>query len=295
MIRLFAPAKINLSLEVIGKRDDGFHDVRTVLQTIGLADELTFETADDLTLVVEPAGVVPVEGNLVLRAALALQGFVGIGAGAAITLRKRIPVAAGLGGGSSDAAAALLGLRSLWGVPVADEDIHRIASRLGSDVPFFVRGGTAIGSGRGDALELLPLPVERHAVVVTPAEAADAAKTTRLYGMLRTDHFSDGAVVDEVVRRVRSREPIDGAMKNTFAQVAISAYESYEQACVIFGVIGAQQTLLAGAGPSLFTLVGDGMTADRIKARMTEAGYEAHVARLLGPWPKDGLTEGIFA
>jgi 4-diphosphocytidyl-2C-methyl-D-erythritol kinase len=84
-------------------------------------------------------------------------------------------------------------------------------------------------------------------------------------------------------------------MTNTFAQVAFSAYESHEQACVIFGATGAQQTLLAGAGPSSFTLVDDGMTADRIGARMTEAGYEAHVATLLGPWPEDGLTEGVFA
>jgi 4-diphosphocytidyl-2-C-methyl-D-erythritol kinase len=294
VIRLFAPAKINLSLEVIGKRDDGFHDVRTVLQAIGLADELTFETAGELTLGVEPVGAVPVEGNLVLRAALALQGLVGIGAGAAITLRKRIPVAAGLGGGSSDAAATLLGLRSLWGVPLADEEIYRIASRLGSDVPFFVRGGTAIGSGRGDALEMLPLPVERYAIVVTPAEAADAAKTARLYGMLRADHFSDGAMVNEVVRRIRSRESIDGAMTNTFVRVAFSAYESYEQAGVIFGATEAQQTLLAGAGPSLFTLADDEVAADRIAARMTEAGYGTHVATLLGPWPEDGLTEGVF-
>lgn len=293
MIRLFAPAKINLSLEVIGKRDDGFHEVRTVLQAISLADELTFEPADELTLAVEPAWAVPVEGNLVMRAAEQLRAVVGTGVGAAITLRKRIPVAAGLGGGSSDAAAALLGLRSLWGAPVADEVIYRIASRLGSDVPFFIRGGTAIGSGKGDALEMLPLPVERYAVVVTPAEAADAAKTAHLYGRLRADHFSDGSTTVEVVRRIKAGESIDGAMTNTFAQVAFSAYKSYELACVIFGTTEARQTLLAGAGPSQFTLVDDEAAADRIAARMTEAGYEAHAARLLGPWSEDGLTEDL--
>ncbi|MDA1036525.1 MAG: hypothetical protein O3B65_06570, partial [Chloroflexi bacterium] len=256
---------------------------------IDLADDLAFELADDLTLVVDPPGAVPIEGNLVLRAAEELRAIVGTGAGAAITLRKRIPVAAGLGGGSSDAATTLLGLRTLWGVPVSDDDIFRIASKLGSDVPFFIRGGTALGSGRGDALVMLPLPVERYAVVVTPAEAADAAKTARLYGLLRQNNFSDGSTVDEVVRRISAGERLDGVMTNTFALVAASAYDNYGSACDIFGTTEAQQTLLAGAGPSQFTLVDDEATAGRIAARMTEAGSQGHVARLLGPWSEDGL------
>ena len=289
MIHLLACAKINLSLEVLGKRDDGFHELRTVLQAVDLADELAFEPADDLRLVVDPPGTVPIEGNLVLRAAAELQMVVGTGAGAAITLRKRIPVAAGLGGGSSDAATTLLGLRSLWNVPVSDEDIYRIASKLGSDVPFFIRGGTALGSGRGDALEMLPLPVERYCVVVTPAQVADAAKTARLYGMLRNDHFSDGSTVDEVVRRILAGERLAGAITNTFARVATSAYDSYKSVLDIFGTAGALETFLAGAGPSVCTLVEDRPAANRIAAAMTEAGIQAQVASLRGPWPEGGL------
>ena len=106
--------------------------------------------------------------------------------GAAITLRKRIPVAAGLGGGSSDAAAALLGLRKLWGLDMPEGELAAIASRLGSDVPFFLHGGTALASGRGDVLTPLPQPVEPFAVVVTPPNEPDEGhKTARLYGLLK--------------------------------------------------------------------------------------------------------------
>ena len=109
MLRLLAPAKVNLTFEVLGRRADGYHEVRTILQAISLADEVTFEASDDLSLTVEPAGAAPVEENLVLAAARLLQREAGVSAGAAFHLTKRIPTAGGLGGGSSDAATALLG------------------------------------------------------------------------------------------------------------------------------------------------------------------------------------------
>lgn len=290
MIRLFAPAKINLCLEVIGKRDDGYHDVRTVLQAIDLADELTFEPADDLTLTVEPSRSVPVEGNLVLRAAELLGKAIGISAGAKITLRKRIPVAAGLGGGSSDAAATLLGLRSLWAPEFPDADIYRIAAALGSDVPFFIRGGTALGQGRGDALEMLPLPVERHAVIMTVPEPVDAAKTARLYGLLGPAHFTDGTRAGEVARRIRAGESLKGAMHNVFESVASQAYRYYNDSCAIFGGFGGR-IMLAGAGPSLFRLADDWMNASYTAGELMEAGSDAQAVRLIGPWPESGLEE----
>jgi 4-diphosphocytidyl-2-C-methyl-D-erythritol kinase len=290
MIRLKAAAKINLSFEVIGRRDDGFHEVRTVLQAIDLADVVEVEAADEIRLTVEPVGAVPVEGNLVLRAAVALREATGVAGGAAITLAKRIPVAAGLGGGSSDAAATLLGLRRLWGVDRDKSVVYRIAAGLGSDVPFFLRGGTAIGSGKGDALELLPMPVERFAVVVTPRDVgADDAKTSRLYGLLKPPHFSDGSSTGAVVFRIVKGQPVGNAMRNTFSAVAGDAHESYQKACAALATTEAGTILLAGAGPSLFTLVDGEVVGERIAASMEQAGYEAHMARLLGPWSGDGL------
>ena len=290
MIRLLAPAKINLSFEVTGRRDDGFHEVRTVLQAINLADVLEIEEADEIQLIVDPVGSVPMDGNLVIQAAEALRAATGVATGAAITLTKRIPVAAGLGGGSSDAAAALLGLRRLWGVDQDKSAIYRIATGLGSDVPFFLNGGTALGTGRGDALELLPMPVERFAVVVTPRDmTTDDAKTSRLYGLLKPQHFTDGSSTDGLVSRIENGLSVGNAMRNTFAAVAADAHLSYEAARFAFATTKVGTVLLAGAGPSLFALLDDESLGELIAATMERAGYESHVAQLLGPWSSNGF------
>ena len=149
-LELNAAAKVNLALEVLGRRDDGYHEIATVMQTVDLSDRLVLEDADVVELRTT-APDVPTDGtNLALRAALALRDVAGSSRGVRITLEKRIPVAAGLGGGSSDAAAVLRALRGRR--PVAE--LYRIARELGSDVPFFLSGlETAIGTGRGDGLE----------------------------------------------------------------------------------------------------------------------------------------------
>lgn len=292
MIRILAPAKINLSFEVIGRRDDGFHEVRTILQAIDLADVIEIREAREISLTVEPIGAVPLKENLVLRAAEALRDVMGLTStrGAVITLHKRIPVAAGLGGGSSDAAATLLGLRRLWGVDCDMNTLYRIAASLGSDIPFFLRGGTAIGSGRGDTLTLLPAPMERFAVVVTPSEPTDAAKTARIYALLEPKHYSDGSSTGAVAYRITNNSPIGTTMRNTFMAVAASVYESYEIARTTLGATEANTVLLAGAGPSLFTLVSDEATGGRIVSSMERSGYTAHMVRLITSWPDEGLT-----
>lgn len=150
------PAKVNLSLRILGRRDDGYHELETVFQAIDLWDELDATESDRLTLRCDAAGL-PVDGtNLVLRAARALQDRCGRDAGAEFFLRKSIPVGGGLGGGSADAAAALILLRELWSLTISDRELVEIAGGLGSDVPFFLTGGTALGAGRGERVEPLP-------------------------------------------------------------------------------------------------------------------------------------------
>ncbi len=291
MIRLFAPAKVNLTFEVIGKRPDGYHDVRTVLQAVGLADVIDFEEADGVTLTVEPEGAAPAEDNLVLHAVHALRVATGTVRGAAITLRKIIPVGAGLGGGSSDAAATLLGLRRLWGLDdLSEKDLHEIAAKLGSDVPFFLRGGTALGTGRGGQLTQLPRPVDPLALVVAPAnEPDDASKTARVYAMLKPQHFTDGSRTEGVVRMIEAGESVEGFLLNAFEKVALRAHESYEWTCVLLGTTGIDQHLLAGSGPAMFALAQDQELADGAKDRMAKAGYAAHVVPLLPAWGLNGL------
>ncbi len=166
-----APAKLNLALEIVRRRPDGYHDLRTVFQAVDLADTLLVRerTGPGIALSVEGLPGIPAgPGNLVVRAGEALRARHGRDRGAEIRLVKRIPAGAGLGGGSSDAAAALLALEDLWGLPPDPAERFRLAAELGSDVPFFLLGGTALGEGRGEILTRLPAPPACGWVVVIP-------------------------------------------------------------------------------------------------------------------------------
>jgi 4-diphosphocytidyl-2-C-methyl-D-erythritol kinase len=156
-LRAFAPAKLNLYLEIGPRRSDGYHDIDSIFQAITLYDELEAHRAADGTLILEEEGIAEAEKNLVMKAArkLLASGLVPLGRvpGARLRLRKRIPEGAGLGGGSSDAAAALVALASLWELDAPASELARIAVELGSDVPFFLHGGTARCRGRGERVE----------------------------------------------------------------------------------------------------------------------------------------------
>ena len=157
MIVLEAHAKLNLTLEVIGKRDDGYHETASIMQTLDLADTVTLEPSDRLELSCSCAELESPD-NLALKAARLLRKESGTSLGAAVTIEKRIPVASGLGGGSADAAATLVGLNKMWELGLSNDDLRHLASKLGSDVPFLVEGGTAIALGRGERIRLLPPP-----------------------------------------------------------------------------------------------------------------------------------------
>ena len=166
-------AKVNRSLVVLGKRPDGFHELDTVFQAVGLSDRLTFETSVGLSLEVDDPSIPSGAENLVLRAARALAASAGVPARAAITLEKRIPSGGGLGGGSSDAAVALLGLSALWGLDLPVGGLAEIGASVGSDVPFFLYGGTARGLGRGERIAPLPdLPSAGVVLVMPPFPVA---------------------------------------------------------------------------------------------------------------------------
>lgn len=175
-MRVAAPAKINWFLELLDRRPDGYHGIETILQAVGLYDELTVEPAEATTVTVEgwppDAGPLP-EDNLVTRAAALLAPEAGARGGpsdpgAAFHLVKRIPVGAGLGGGSADAAAALVALNRLWGLGLSLKDMERHAAALGSDVPFFLTGGTALCTGRGEICRQLPSAAGAWLVLVKP-------------------------------------------------------------------------------------------------------------------------------
>lgn len=290
-LRLLAPAKVNLTFDALGRRADGYHDVRTVMQAVSLADEIEFAPAAGLSLTIEhgaPAFAAPPgEDNLVMRAARLLQREAGAARGAAILLRKRIPAAAGLGGGSSDAATALLGLRRLWELDVDADALRELAARLGSDVPFFVSGGTALAEGRGERLTPLPTP-QRSAVVAYSQYVAGAGKTASLYAMLAPEHFSDGRASERLAMKLRAGAPLSSAdLRNAFDAVAPQSYSSYAAMRDAFEAKG-MRPLLCGAGPATFALVSDGESPESLAARLARRGVSAMPARFLGPWGLEG-------
>jgi 4-diphosphocytidyl-2-C-methyl-D-erythritol kinase len=181
IVRCEAFAKVNRSLVVLGKRPDGYHELDTLFQTIDLSDALTFEARLELALSCDDPSLPAGEENLVMRAARALALAARVAPRAGIRLEKRIPHGAGLGGGSSDAAAALVGLRAFWGLELDDGALAEIAARLGSDVPFFLVGGLARGTGRGERLEPLFEAPREWLVLLSPAFPLS---TPAVYGRL---------------------------------------------------------------------------------------------------------------
>ena len=276
-IALRSPAKINWTLDVLGRRDDGYHEVRTLLQTIALSDTVTVTPADGLEL--ELSGSVETlrketsESNLAYRAAQLLLDEYRAGAGALIKLEKRIPVAAGLGGGSSNAAATLRALRSLWRPSVTNDDLAAMAAKLGSDVPFFLTGGTALGSGRGDEVSLLPDALPQRLVVAWP-DLPVKDKTAQAYKALQPEHYSDGTATERLAERLSSggsvtNEDIHNVFEYALPSIDAAAGRMFADAHAL------GRPHLAGSGPAFFFLLAEDEPAGPIIRGLTTMGLNA--------------------
>ncbi len=248
-----APAKINLGLEILGRRDDGYHEIRSVLATISLRDTLTFESSpgprDDLRI--DACGDTSISGtNLILSALEALRAFGADIPPQAIRLQKRIPVASGLGGASSDAAAVLKHFGSERSVPVSD--LFRIGATLGSDVPFFLGAPFAMARGRGDVLSELPSPVTGKWVVTVTPDLLIPTKTATMYAAVERDLWSPG---DDVERFAASfPDPPNDAPANAFANALFHKYPHAAAMRDRLLALGFPAIMVSGAGPTMFAL-----------------------------------------
>ncbi len=275
-----AYAKINLGLEILGKRTDGYHDLVTILQTIDLADQLTCVEAVEVTLESNDPALAEDPKNLVLRAALLLREAAGVERGASIRLEKNIPIAAGLGGGSSDAAATLRALNRLWGLGMNASELIALAGQLGADVSFFLRGGTQLATGLGDELEPLPTLAGFVVVVALPSPYPD--KTRRLYGALRSGDWSDGEAVRALAESLREGRPIFGqSLPSGFARVTRELFPDVDGVFAAIQRAGGTPSL-CGAGPTVISLLADREKARRITADLRAAGFQASFHRTVG-------------
>ena len=278
-----AYAKVNLSLEVIGRRDDGYHEVATILQTVDLADTVTLRPGDGLTVTCDDA-TLSGEANIVWDAAVALAIHAGVAPNAHITIEKRIPVAAGLGGGSADAAAALRGLNALWGLNLPDAELASVAASLGSDVPFLLTGGAALGTGRGDRLKRLPMAEPTSLLLVAPG-ATIIRKTPTLYGALTPDDYSDGAQTHRLADSAAlTAETLTGdSCRNVFTRAALEIFPGLSDVWERVAAVTRFPPCLSGAGPAFFCMPSDGTEQAKVVAALQNTGATAHLVRTINP------------
>lgn len=273
-----AYAKLNLGLEVLGRRDDGYHEIVTVLQTVSLYDQLTAAPADDLSIRCKIPSLTG-RHNLVWQAADLLREGSGSEQGAAIGLVKSVPVSAGLGGGSSDAASALALLDRLWELDWPEERLTQAASRLGSDVPFFLHGGAALARGRGEQLEPLPTPPDRWFLLLMP-NIRMPGKTPALYRRLRPADFSDGSATAALAESLRNGAPLEEAnMVNTFERAAAETFSGLERFRTALERAADHPAHLSGSGPSLFARVDDNATGLEGLETLRRLGLSAALVR----------------
>ena len=253
VLELEAHAKINLTLEVLGKRDDGFHDIVSIMQTIDLHDDVTLKRADDITLTCDDPDLAG-EDNLALVAARKLKEVTGVDRGVDITLQKHIPVAAGLGGGSSDAASVLNGLNDLWELELELGALEEIATEIGSDVPYFLSGGTALVQGRGEHVVPLVHANIQWMVVVSP-ESDLPDKTARLYDQIDESDHTRGVLTHKLAGRIRGGGDAPAQFFfNVFEPYVEKVFAEYAAIRETFRSLGAMGILMSGAGPSMFAL-----------------------------------------
>ena len=279
-------AKINLSLEVVGRRADGYHDLVSVMQSISLADTLVFEKKAHNGMSLDTGGDLPADdSNLILRAARAYFAAVGTEFGVDIKLTKRIPMKAGLGGGSADAAATLRALNAMNDDPLSVEELCRIGAKIGADVPFCVMGGTQICRGIGEKMTEISNNLSCHVVVV---KGEEGVSTPRAFAAL-DERYGDFAGFEEKAEKglvalvdcleSANIDTVKGVIFNRFEEsVAQTVPDVLETKAELLGA-GAFAAQMSGSGPSVFGLFENEWDAQKAAERMRGQGKQAFVCR----------------
>ena len=281
-MQLQAFAKINLDLRVLGRREDGYHEVRTILQTIDWADEIQIESADRFEFIEH--GIEAGEDNLVVRTVRAFEKLAGETVRARIELFKHVPSGAGLGGGSADAAVTMLGLQRLYNKKIAEADVVRVLGELGSDIPFFVYGGQALGTGRGSEITLMEDEADYALVVVVPRISI---ATRDAYSWLT------GSDKSNTIKRFCGQQ-VSGSAEaepgNDFESVVFPRHPLLSEIKSELLRAGARRAALSGTGSAIFGIFGNAEEAARAVARVASLGD----VRLTGPLSRPEYLRRIW-
>lgn len=272
-IRINAMAKINLGLDVLRRRENGYHDVKMIMQTVNIYDTLEFEKKDEPGIVVKvDAMELPTdENNLIYKAAKLLYDKCEMEKGVEITLTKRIPIAAGMAGGSTDAAAALVGINSLFELGLSMEELKQIGVKIGADVPYCIEGGTALSEGIGEILTKLPDAPDCFVVVAKPEISVS---TKYVYENLHANELKYHPDIDGMTEAIRQGD-LDGVckrMENVLETVTETKYPVISQIKQLLKDAGAENSLMSGSGPTVFAIFKEEETAKKALEKVRESG-----------------------
>ncbi len=292
------PAKINLHLGVGPLRPDGYHELNTIYHAISLFDELTARPGDTLALTMEGEGAGSLaldESNLIIRAARALAARTRVPAHARLHLRKSIPLAAGLAGGSADAAATLLACDLLWGTGMSRDELAEVGATLGSDVPFLLHGGTALGTGHGESVSpILARPTTWHWVVALADGGLSTPEVYRKLDELRDSPFPPKALAgaDDLMTALRQRDPavLGAALGNDLQPAALALRPDLTAVLDAGREAGALAGLVSGSGPTCVFLAADAAHAERLAAALDTAAICREAVTARGPMPGARVT-----
>lgn len=277
-----APAKINLALDVLHKRPDGYHEVEMIMTTIDLADrvELTLLQEDKIHILSHNRYVPDDHRNLAYQAAQLLKGRFNVKQGVTISIEKTIPVAAGLAGGSSDAAAALRGLNKLWNLGLTLDELAEIGSEIGSDVSFCVYGGTALAKGRGEKITELPAPPTCWVILAKPFIGVSTAEVYRQLNLSGMQHPNIGNMIDAIHNN--NYQQVCDNVGNVLEDVTLRLHPEVAQIKEQMKRFGADAVLMSGSGPTVFGLVQHDSRMHRIYNGLRGFCDQVFAVRMLG-------------
>ena len=284
-VTLNAPAKINLYLDVLGRRENGYHDIESIMQTVTLFDTVTVEKDAELSMTCSDESLPCDERNLCIKSARRFFERTGIEGGAKIHVEKRIPVSSGLAGGSTDAAATIKALNEIYGKPMSDSELYDLGATLGADVPFCMKGGCVLCRGIGEEMTEISFNCDYSVVI---ARAGEGVSTPKAYGAL-DEKYGDGLAkpfgnVDAIIRALSDGDSgrVADEMLNTFEPVVLPYHKEAREAVEYLRGADSLGAMMSGSGPAVFALFDSDTKAQSAADSLTEKGYRAFAVRPFG-------------
>jgi len=283
--KLNSYAKINLTLEILGKRKDGFHEISSIFQTISLYDTLHFKLASDFSVSTNIESLNN-KNNLVYQAGILLKNYMNVKFGANILVDKNIPVSAGLGGGSSNAAVTLIGLSKLWGLNLKFDQLTDLASQIGADVTFFLFGGTAYVSGKGEVVSKLPATHDMKIILIFPDQYSNfnqINKTALAYSFLSEKNYTDGKYTNDLTTTIKKKSKLDCSnFFNVFSDIYSDVFHEINNPFTFLNDLGISKCYVSGSGPALFLPIFEDDDIDSLVKKINEMyGFKVIVTSLI--------------